>query len=199
MLEPPGGRPLLRVLAQASLLLAVAPSVPGAWRPGARPLSESVLRRLSRPSVARSMTTLLPSRSRVVAIPIDGGRRSSVSTPTQAAGPVLVAAPWGEPRVPFAGVTVSTCEVPRHWLRPEPRVADIIPMPGSRPVLAAAVPPVTRHATISQLPRQPRHWPATVVSEPQRPHGRLRRAATLALGLLVSLVAVEAAARSTRR
>ncbi|MCY7417214.1 MAG: hypothetical protein LH650_01725, partial [Chloroflexi bacterium] len=97
--------------------------------------------------------------------------------------------PWGEPLVPFAGVTVTTCEVPRAWVRP------------ARPTMPAVVAPaLTPRATITQLPRPPRAWPPvqSVISRPG-PHSRYRRAATLALGLFVSLIAVEAAARSSRR
>lgn len=187
---------MFRVLARASILLAVAPPVPVAWWPGARTLPESVLRRLPRIVQPARVTTLYPSGTRVVAIPIDGGRPVPSRRSTSPGGSVMIAAPWGEPLVPFAGVTVSTCEVPRQWLRSEARTGDVIALPVAR---RALTPTPAAHATITQLPRQPRQWPAPVAASPRGAHGRFRRAVTLALGLLVSLVAVEAAARSSRR
>jgi hypothetical protein len=195
---------VFRVLARASILMAVAPSVPVAWWPGARALPDSVIRRLPRPVAPDRITTLYPSGSRVIAIPVDGGRPVPSRRAAPPVGPVLAAAPWGEPLLPFAGVTVSTCQVPRQWLRSESLAAQVIAMPRARPKSAPPTPapptsasPMPRHATIIQLPRQPRQWPPAI--DQRRPHGRFRRAAALALGLLLSLVAVEAAARSTRR
>jgi hypothetical protein len=193
MLEPPGGQTVYQVLARAFILLAAAPSAPvGSW-PGARTLSDSVLRRLPTFVRPEHVTMLSPSGSRVVTIPVDGGRPVPSRRPAPPVGPVLAAAPWGEPLVPFAGVTVSTCQIPQLWLRSESRAAEVIPMTRERPV---PVPPPAQHATITQFPRRPLHWPAAV--DQHRPHGRLRRVATLALSLLVSLVVMEAAARTSR-
>jgi len=190
---------VFRVLARMSILLAVAPPAPVAWWPGARTLPESVLRRLPRVVRPDQVTTLYPSRSRVIAIPVDGGRPVPPRNSTLASGPAITAAPWGEPLVPFSGVRVATCQVPRQWLRPEARTAEVIALSDVRPVLAPPAPQAARHATTVHLPGQPRQWPASAVNDQPRSHGRFRRAATLALGLLVSLVAMEAAARSTRR
>jgi hypothetical protein len=175
---------VFRVLARASMLLAVAPVSPVSWWPGAHTLPESVLRRLPNSGYRGQTATLQPSGTRVIAIPVEGGRAAIRPRTLVAPLPGAMAAPWGEPLVAFAGVTVSTCQVPHAWLRP-----------ATKPVAAPAP-----RATITPLRRQPRAWPPvqSVVSRPG-PHGRFRRAATLALGLFVSLVAVEAAARSTRR
>ena len=134
MLGPPGGQTVYRVLARASILLAVAPSAPVGWWPGSRTLPDSVLRRL--PMVVRPehVTTLSPSGSRVVTIPVDGGRPVPSRRPVPPVGPVLAAAPWGEPLVPFAGVTVSTCQVPRQWLRSESPAPEVIPVTRGSPV-----------------------------------------------------------------
>ena len=51
--------------------------------------------------------------------------RRNVATPSVPA----MAAPWGEPASPFAGVTVTTSWVPREWLRPGPLDGTIIQMP----------------------------------------------------------------------
>lgn len=198
---------MFRVLLRASILLAVAPPVPVSWWPGARTLPESVLRRLpnggARGADRGHVVTLHPSGARVVAIPIGGGRAVPLRESAVSAGAVVVAAPWGEPVIPFAGVTVSTCQVPRVWLRPETQRTDIIPMPVSRTVVthaASRAATAAPSATITHLPRQPRTWPTTPAAIGRHgAHGRFRRAVTLALGLFVSLVAVEAAARSSRR
>ncbi len=180
---------MIRVLAWASMLLAVAPASPVSWWPGAHTLPESVLRRLPNGPYRGDTTALRPSGSRVIAIPVGSGAAAPLPRTGARTQSSTISAPWGEPRVPFAGVTVTTCEVPRAWVRPA--------RPTMPPVVASAPTP---RATITQLPRQPRAWPPvqSVISRPG-PHSRFRRAATLALGLFVSLVAVEAAARSGRR
>ena len=116
---------MIGVLARASMLLAVAPSAPVAWWPGSRTLPDSVLRRLPRVVQPQQVTRLFPSGSPVVAIPVEGARPVPSRRPDPPVGPMLAAAPWGEPAVPFAGVTVSTCQVPRQWLRPGIRSAEI--------------------------------------------------------------------------
>ena len=205
---------MFQALTRAAILIAVAPPAPVSWWPGARTLPESVLSRLpggaSRAIDRLEVTRLRPSGTRVVAIPIDGGRatpRRNVATPAVAA----MTAPWGEPASPFAGVTVTTAWVPREWLRPGPLDGTIIQLP--RTTLARAVatpaasgspasPPTINapRATVTALPRQMRTWPdAPATPGLMRSFGRFRRAAALAVGLLVSLVAVEAAARSGRR
>ena len=176
------------------MLLAVAPPAPVAWWPGSRTLPESVLRRLPRVVPTDRLATLRPSGVTVVAIPVDGGRPVPSRRAPGPVGPVLAGAPWGEPLAPFAGVTVTTCQVPRQWLRPE-TIPEVIAMPLARTLAAAVAAPLPPRATITQFPRQPRPWPTPVE---QRPHGRFRRVATLALGLLISFVAVEAAARTSR-
>jgi len=180
---------VIRVLVRASMLLVVAPASPVSWWPGAHTLPESVLRRLPNARHRGDTTALRPSGARVISIPVDGGAATPLPRTSATTQPGTIGAPWGEPRVPFAGVTVTTSEVPRAWVRP------------ARPTMPAVVAPALTHrATITQLPHQPRAWPPvqSVISRPG-PHSRFRRAATLALGLFVSLVAVEAAARSSRR
>ncbi len=177
---------MVGVQVRATGLMAVAPSTPGAWWPGARMLPDSVMRRLPR-AMGR------------IAIPVDDGRAATV----RVAGPaepelVALTAPWGEPTSPFAGVTVSTRQVPLSWLRPERPVGRAVPMPIRADPLPASV-PIARPATITELPRTPRAVPQVPAVGHRGPIGRFRRAAALALGLLVSLVAVEAAARSGRR
>jgi hypothetical protein len=201
---------VLRVLARASLLLAVAPSLPSDPWPGARTLPDSVLRRLPRAIMPAQVTVRPASGTRMIAIPVDGGRPVPPRRPASPAGPVIAAAPWGEPLVPFAGVTVSTCLVPQEWLRSGTRTAEVIEVSRARavpmmsPLLLTpplSVSPPARQATITQFPHLPRPWPGTVavVGAQRRPHGRFRRTATLAVGLLISLVVLQAAARTTRR
>ena len=184
------------VLARATILIAVAPPAPVAWWPGARTLPESVLRWLPRIAQSGSVIRMLPSGARVVAIPVDGGRPVPARRAAAPVGPVLAAAPWGEPPVPFAGVTVSTCQVPLHWLGSGSGVAEVIAMPIVRGAAAETPPPLSQ-ATITQFPRRPQ--PGHTPIAPRRSRGHFRRMVTLALGLIVSLVALEAAARSSRR
>ncbi len=195
------------VLARATMLMAVAPPVPVSWWPGARALPESVLRRLPNAGTRRveraPVTGHVSSGARIIAIPVDGGHTVGVhDAPTIERIVASMTAPWGEPPVPFLGVTVSTCEVPRSWLRATPMGGTVIPMRSARvsttPAPRAAVAPA-RRATIIELPRQPRALPPVAALGVARSRGRFRRALTLAFGLLLSLVAVEAAARSGRR
>jgi hypothetical protein len=201
------------VLARATMLMAVAPPVPVSWWPGASTLPESVLRRLPGAGTRRveraPVTGHPPSSARIIAIPVDDGRRvGNHDAPAIERIVASMTAPWGEPPVPFLGVTVSTCEVPRSWLRDTPIGGTVIPMRAPRvsttpeeragPAPRAAVAPA-RRATIIELPRQPRALPPVAALGVARSRGRFRRALTLAFGLLLSLVAVEAAARSGRR
>lgn len=205
---------MIRVLARASLLLAIAPPMPVSWWPGAHTLPDSVLRRLPNGATRiidpATLTSLRPSGARVISIPVRGGPSAAITGVPQRPGsslpgPRMVAAPWGEPSVAIPGVTITTCEVPRAWVRPQspslrPGGATVIPIRAANmPATGSAVAPTPR-ATITPFPHQPRTWEPTPAVPPRRQaHGRFRRAATLALGLLVSLVAVEAAARSGRR
>jgi len=201
---------VLRVLARASLLLAVAPPLPSDLWPGARTLPDSVLRRLPRAIVPAQVTVRPASGTRMIAIPVDGGRPVPARRPASPTGPVIEAAPWGEPLVPFAGVTVSTYLVPQEWLRSGNRTAKVIEVSRARPVPVMsplpvapplAIPPPPRQATITQFPHQPRPWPGAVAAAgvQRRHHGRFRRAATLAVGLLISFVVLEAAGRIAHR
>ncbi len=138
---PSEGSTLLGAMARATMLLVVAPPAPVAWWPGARTLPDSVLRRLPRVAQPTRVARLLPTGALVVAIPVDGGRPVPSRRSRAALGPVLDAAPWGEPRVPFAGVTVTTCQVPGHWLRSEAHTADVIAMPMARATAVVPAPP----------------------------------------------------------
>ena len=175
---------MVAVQVRATGPLAVAPSTPGAWWPGARMLPESVMRRIPR-AMGR------------IAIPVTDGRAATVPAPAEPE-PMAMTAPWGEPTSPFAGVTVSTRQVPLSWLRPERPMGRGVPVPVVAGPLAASG-ATARPATITELPRAPRTVPQLPATGPRGPIGRFRRAAALAVGLLVSLVAVEAAARSGRR
>ncbi len=183
---------MLGVLVRTAGLMVLAPPTPVAWWPGARTLPDSVMRRLPR-AIGR------------IAMPLDGGQPTPARVITAAEPePVLMAAPWGEPASPFVGVMVSTRQVPLSWLRPEAPAGRALPMPvtfvpvASPPTLARHT-TVPRAATITELPRAPRTMPQVSAVGHHGTIGRFRRAAALAVGLLVSLVAVEAAARSGRR
>jgi hypothetical protein len=85
------------------------------------------------------------------------------------------------------GVTLRTSAIPSGWLR-----APMV-VPRERPAAAetaAVEEPRPTPATRAVQRREPRPMPTSV---------RIRRAAVMAFGLLVSLVAVEAAARVGRR
>jgi hypothetical protein len=163
------------------MLMVVAPSAPVAWWPGAAPLTGSLLRRLPARATApapRPITTLPVSGREVVALRVEGDP----------------ACPWGEPDG-VSSVVIRTSIVPSHWLRPvaAPRVAATTNW-WSEADVADVPSPVAAVATPSPMPRpQDRQPPQPTTA------ARLRRAAALAVGLLVSLVAVEAAARAGRR
>ncbi len=168
---------MFRALARATMLMVVAPSAPVAWWPGAAPLTGSLLRRLSA-RASRPITTLPVSGREVVALRVEGDP----------------ACPWGEPDG-VSSVVIRTSIVPSHWLRPvaAPRVAATTNW-WSEADVADVPSPIAVVATTSPTPRpQDRQPPQPTTA------ARLRRAAALAVGLLVSLVAVEAAARAGRR
>lgn len=185
------------------MLPIVAPPAPVAWSPGTPPLSESLRARVraGAGSVADHVVTMMPASGRqVVAVPVGAAMRrlGGADRPPRPAAeriavPVApVEAPVGVPwpsAVPVEGVVVRTSRVPVEWLRPS--------TPSSRP---PAGPLVAAHrasepgaiATVARptARRAERGLPASV---------RIRKAAVMAFGLLVSLVAVEAAARVGRR
>jgi hypothetical protein len=187
-------------------LLVVAPSAPVAWSPGTAPLSETLRARVlaGAGSAAHRAVAVLPaSGRRVVAVPVDVAMRRVIGT---AAGPRValhverprpdverpspapMTAPWGEPdRVP--GVVTRTAVVPPSWVRPPAAIRTSV---DTASVDVAAV-STTRHAG---LVRPARGRPEL---RPMPPSVRIRKAAMMAFGLLVSLVAVEAAARVGRR
>ena len=140
----------------------------------------------------RDLTPLSP---RVVAVPVDTAMRRIIGASSPAAarrvaipvGPSSTSsmvAPWREPD-PVPGVVLRTKAVPATWLRRPPVVAS---HPAISPTATVEEP---RRALAQPLARrEPRPMPASV---------RIRKAAMMAFGLLVSLVAVEAAARVGRR
>jgi hypothetical protein len=132
------------------------------------------------------------SGRRVVALPVDTAMRwiigeESASTGRRVAMPVgpvpPMVAPWGEPD-PVPGVVMRTSTVPTRWLRrPAPPTTSIALAPTAQLEEQRDVPPPA-------MRRDPRPMPPSV---------RVRKAAVMAFGLLISLVAVEAAARVGRR
>jgi hypothetical protein len=210
---------VFRALARATFLV-IAPSAPVAWSPGVTPLSESLRARVlagAGSAAERAVTVLPASGRRVVSIPVEAAVRRALGIPVgtavgrgvgipvgravgRAAGHPIdltrlsatfgrwIRAPWTEPE-PVPGVVIRTSLVPSVWLAPQNPVrhAD---MPG-------------RHATVADpviAAGRPVHSPTgqqKVVPLPAST--RVRRAAMMAFGLLVSLVAVEAAARVGRR
>lgn len=179
------------VLLRATFL-AVAPVAPVTWRPATRGIPAQ-----------RRVARMPGTGARVVAIPVGPGplEARAIDLPRPLSEATL-RAPWGEPATPFTGVTVTTARVPEAWLRPPARpIATIIPIRPSQVIAPAlttpAHPPVP--ATIVHLPRAPRAVPPAPAAGTHRPRGRLRGGLTLAVGLIVSLVAVEVAARSGRR
>lgn len=177
---------MFRVLERAAGLLVVAPPERTA--------------RSRRPAVARD--------GRIV-IPIEPASGPAASMP----------APWGEPAEPFPWVVVST----RVWTDVWPRVATAATRATERPVSVAAramspdpvssvagatVPfraSVAEPVTLAQevvaaepvASRAVASGPAVRAARPRR--GFVARLAMFALGLLVSMVAVEAASRASRR
>ena len=164
---------MFRALARATMLMVVAPSAPVAWWPGAAPLTDSLRRRLPVRTVApvRRVTTFLAASGREV-----------VAIPVRSAG---MCAPWGEPE-PIAGVVIHTSPVPTAWLAP---AAVGVPVGSVAPTPLVSTPASATRSVVAQTPHRSR-GPAAA---------RFRRAAALVVGLLVSLVAVEAAARAGRR
>ncbi|MET0771515.1 MAG: hypothetical protein ABWZ82_00400 [Candidatus Limnocylindrales bacterium] len=189
---------MFRVLTRATLMV-IAPSAPVAWSPGTPPLTESLRARVmagAATAAERAIEVLPVSGRRVVAVPVDTAMRWIIGTQAGAddrrvAIPIRgeLRAPWGEPDA-VPGVVMRTSAVPTGWLRPPvaPRHAT--------PVAAAIVEdprPEVPRPTAGHHPtprREPHPMPASV---------RVRKAAMMAFGLLVSLVAVEAAARVGRR
>lgn len=186
-------------------LLVIAPPAPVAWSPGTPPLSDSLRARVlaGAGSIAERAVAVLPaSGRRVVGLPVGATLRPAsvhdrprrpvgerVAIPVAAVpSAASVDTPWATAEA-VPGVAVRTSRVPAEWLRPfvPPSQRPVgalarLPRPTPEPGLAAARP---------RPARQPeRALPASV---------RLRRAAVMAFGLLVSLVAVEAAARVGRR
>jgi hypothetical protein len=185
---------VFRALARATFLV-IAPSAPVAWSPGVAPLSESLRARVlagAGSAAERAVTVLPASGRRVVSVPVEAAVRRVVGIAVGGPGPSpigrWVRAPWTEPE-PVPGVVVRTSLVPAVWLAP--------PTPG-------------RHATGSGRPAPPVEQTIAPIRPVHSPTGqyavvplpastRVRRAAMMAFGLLVSLVAVEAAARVGRR
>ena len=187
---------MFRALTRTTLLV-VAPSTPVAWSPGAAPLSDSLRARVlagAGSAAVRAVAVMPTSGRRVVSVPVGQQRdaaRPAVPSAARIAVPVQrpaesMVAPWGEPD-PVKGVVMRTSLVPAHWLRP-----TAVPPP-ARPVVAPEPAMAPRsHAPVVTIPVRPdvRPVPASV---------RIRKAAMMAFGVLVSLVAVEAAARVGRR
>jgi len=196
---------LIRALTRATLLV-FAPSAPVAWSPGTAPLSESLRDRVragAGAAAGRAVAVMPASGRRVVSVPIDAAMRrisaldrprrpnaersvvpvaGARPPPARADAAVLgaVAVPWLAPE-PVAGVSIRTTAVPAPWLRPTTARVE------TARDTAPAIGPEPRAV---QARRQERPVPTSV---------RVRRAAVMAFGLLVSLVAVEAAARVGRR
>jgi hypothetical protein len=178
--------------------MVVAPPAPVAWSPGTPPLTDALRARVLAGAVSaaeRAVQVLPASGRRVVAVPMDTAIRRIIGEPASPSARRVVipvdrapgvprVAPWGEPE-PVPGVAVRTSAVPATWLqRPSVAAGRTEPAPAvmARQPRPASVQPVAH--------REPRPMPASV---------RIRKAAMMAFGLLVSLVAVEAAARVGRR
>jgi hypothetical protein len=177
--------------------MVIAPSAPVAWSPGSPPLTEAVRARVlagAASAAERALEVLPMSGRRVVAVPVDTAMRWIVGTQhtdgeRRVAVPVgpghaTLVAPWGEPD-PMPGVVMRTTSVPTAWLRSPTAAAARAPS-----MLATEQGPRAASATHPVVRRETRPMP---------PSMRLRKAAVMAFGLLVSLVAVEAAARVGRR
>jgi hypothetical protein len=180
----------------------IAPSTPVAWSPGTPPLSESLRARVlaGAGSAAERAVRVMPATGRpVVALRVEAPRRRVIGSlePRPATAPRIpvpvahavstMGAPWGEPD-PVPGVVMRTSLVPLDWLRPS--------MTASPPALAPTV-----ASQVHPIPVMPAPLPAPARSDmrPMPASVRIRKAAMMAFGLLVSLVAVEAAARVGRR
>ena len=141
--------------------------------------------------------------------PAANGRVAILIDPLPAAP---MPAPWGEPAEPFPWVVVSTrlwtdvypgmdrrgviaADIPR--VRPAGRPIDIVRRPAT-PLTPASEPTYTRPTLVGA--HDPTPTPAERKRRAARPRrGFVARLVLLAIGLLVSLVAVEAAARVNRR
>jgi hypothetical protein len=182
--------------------LVIAPPAPVAWSPGTPPLSDSLRSRvLAGAGAERAISVMPASGRRVVSVPVgmtppdasDGPRRPITERVVIPVTSVPRAAPASTPWAvadPVPGVVARTSVVPADWLRPPVS-------PSRRPVAAVVAPPVVRPG-----PRTPTHAPRPTPRHAERAlpaSVRIRRAAVMAFGLLVSLVAVEAAARVGRR
>jgi hypothetical protein len=186
--------------------MVVAPSAPVAWSPGTSPLSESLRARVragAGSAAERAIAVLPVSGRRVVAVPVDTAMRCIIGTGAERTGDRIaipmgaprgsMVAPWGEPD-PVPGVRLRTSPVPDRWLRAPARTSSDArpsigaPIRGVAPSVAATPPQGVTGIPVRR--REPSPMPASV---------RVRKAAMMAFGLLVSLVAVEAAARVGRR
>jgi hypothetical protein len=181
-------------------LLVIAPPAPVAWSPGTPPLTESLRARViagAGSAAERAIEVLPVTGRRVVAVPVDAAMRWIIGTqvrgidgrvaiPVGASPVASLVAPWGEPD-PVAGVTMRTSTIPSSWLRAPVAVPR---EHAAAEVTAAMEAPRPTPAPRTLQRREPRPMPTSV---------RIRRAAVMAFGLLVSLVAVEAAARVGRR
>jgi hypothetical protein len=174
--------------------MVIAPPAPVAWSPGTPPLTGSLRARVlagAGSAAERAIEVLPASGRRVVAVPVDTAVRWIVGDhrgTTRIAVPVGYAArtsvaPWGEPD-PVPGVVMRTDTVPSGWLRSATSRPNV-------PVATAVIDePRRMPLPRPMVRREPRPMPTSM---------RIRRAAMMAFGLLVSLVAVEAAARVGRR
>jgi hypothetical protein len=190
-------------------LLVVAPSAPVAWAPGAVPVSDSLRARIlagAGTTAGRAMAVMPATGRRVMSLPIgtavpDGDtarvRRpmsERIAVPVGASG--TVDAPWGE-LAEVEGVVVRTSPVPTHWLRPPvPMTASVTTSVATTAV--AASPSDIAPAAPARAPA-PRPRGATIDERVASTSVRIRKAAMMAFGLLVSVVALEAAARVGRR
>lgn len=203
------GDRVFRALTRATLMV-IAPSAPVAWSPGTPPLTETLRARViagAASAAERAIEVLPVSGRRVVVVPVETAvrrviaerSRSSdrrVALPVGAPSTGTLMAPWGVPE-PVPGVVVRTNAVPVTWLRRPPAgppsvvtAAVAVPAPRSAPRPAPAQRPETEQRPEPAPRPEPRPVPTSM---------RIRKAAVMAVGLLVSLVAVEAAARVGRR
>jgi hypothetical protein len=188
---------VFRALAHATLLV-IAPPAPAGWSPGTAPLSESLRARIRAGAgspAERAVSVLPESGRRVVSVPVEAAVRRVVGIPigrgsTHAPVP-MTRAPWGDAE-PVPGVVVRTSVVPSAWLRrPTAWLRPVAATHASGPDHRSSGPPPAHHP----VPNPTRQRDTL----PMPTSTRVRRAAVMAFGLLVSLVAVEAAARVGRR
>lgn len=149
--------------------------------------------------IAPPERTTRPRRS----APAANGRLAIPIEPVPAA-PML--APWGEPAEPFPWVVVSTRLWTDAWpgmgradvaqARAVERPIDIVARPATPPPPA----PVQTRTPPVLVAHDPTSVPVPRLRGAPRPRrGFVARVALLAIALLVSLVAVEAATRASRR